>query len=135
LVDDLDGLPSGKIKKIAAGGYTVFALTEGHDLYAWGHHPARQPLLETLSNNPSPVDVEDNDIQDFSVGETHIIALTSDGDVYIIGENTNGQLASPLEKTATWIKVPLFLRTGTAVVGVEAGHRSSFIATKNTHLA
>ncbi|KAI3317474.1 regulator of chromosome condensation 1/beta-lactamase-inhibitor protein II [Xylariaceae sp. AK1471] len=135
IVDDLNGLPSGKIKKIAAGGYTVLALTEGHDLYAWGGHPARQPILETLSSSPSPVDVVDNDILDFSVGEAHVIALTSDGDVYIIGENTNGQLGLPLEKTAVWIKVPISLTTGTAVVGVKAGHRNSFVVTKNTHLA
>ena len=60
LVEDLEDLPTGRIKKIAAGGYTVLALTEGHDLYAWGGSPARMPILKTISGSPSPIDVEEN---------------------------------------------------------------------------
>ncbi|KAI0472384.1 regulator of chromosome condensation 1/beta-lactamase-inhibitor protein II [Xylaria cf. heliscus] len=133
LVEDLDNLPSGKIKKIAAGGYIVLALTEGHDLYGWGGHPAHRPIIDTLSCSPNLVDVEENDILDFSVGETHMIVLTTDGDVYIIGENTNGQLGVPSEGTPEWKKVPLFSREE-VVVGVKAGQRSSFVVTKNARL-
>ncbi|KAI1347779.1 regulator of chromosome condensation 1/beta-lactamase-inhibitor protein II [Xylaria sp. FL0043] len=134
LVEDLLDLPSGKITKIAAAGYTVLALTEGHDLYAWGGHPAHQPLLETLSSNPSPVDVEENDILDFSVGETHLIVLTMSGNVYAIGDNSNGQLGLPLQRTAKWTPIPLSFRDE-VIVGVKAGQRSSFIVTKDAHLA
>ncbi|KAI1293354.1 regulator of chromosome condensation 1/beta-lactamase-inhibitor protein II [Xylaria venustula] len=134
LVEDLEDLPSGKIKKIAAAGYTVLALTEGHDLYAWGGHPAHQPVLETISGSPSPVDVEENDILDFSVGEAHMIVLTMSGDVYTIGNNANSQLGLPLQKTADWVQVPLSLR-GEAIVGVKAGQRSSFIVTRHSPLA
>ncbi|KAI1201955.1 regulator of chromosome condensation 1/beta-lactamase-inhibitor protein II [Nemania serpens] len=133
LVEDLEDLPTGKIEKIAAGGYTILALTEGHDLYAWGGHPARRPVL-TISGSPSPVDVEENDILDFSVGEAHIIVLSTGGDVYIIGDNTNGQLGLPSERAARWEKVPL-TAPAEAIVGVKAGHRSSFIVTKDTRLA
>ncbi|KAI0542046.1 regulator of chromosome condensation 1/beta-lactamase-inhibitor protein II [Xylaria digitata] len=131
-VEDLEDLPSGKIRKIAAAGYTVIALTEGNDLYAWGGHPARQPILQTLSGNPSPVDVEENDILDCSIGETHMLVLTTRGDVYTIGENSNGQLGLLLRRTADWVKVPLPPQ-GEVVVGVRAGQRSSFIVTKNAH--
>ncbi|KAI1825368.1 regulator of chromosome condensation 1/beta-lactamase-inhibitor protein II [Xylaria intraflava] len=133
LVEDLDDLPTGGIKKIAAAGYTALALTRGNDLYAWGGHPARGPVLETLSSSPSVVDVEDNDILDFSVGERHIIALASDGGVYVIGDNTNGQLGLPVERTSIWQKVP-FSPGGEVIVGVKAGQRSSFIVTTNTYL-
>ncbi|KAI0861392.1 regulator of chromosome condensation 1/beta-lactamase-inhibitor protein II [Xylaria cubensis] len=133
LVEDLENLPSGKIKRIEAGGYTALALTEGHDLYGWGGHPARQPLVDTLSGSPSPVDVEENDILDCSVGETHMIVLTTDGDVYVIGENTNSQLGVPSEGISKWKKVPLSPREE-AIVGVKAGQRSSFIVTKNSRL-
>ncbi|TRX97464.1 hypothetical protein FHL15_001742 [Xylaria flabelliformis] len=133
LVEDLENLPSGKIKRIEAGGYTALALTEGHDLYGWGGHPARQPLVDTLSGSPSPVDVEENDIQDCSVGETHMIVLTTNGDVYVIGGNTNGQLGVPSEGIPKWKKVPLSPREE-AIVGVKAGQRSSFIVTKNSRL-
>ncbi|KAI2642219.1 regulator of chromosome condensation 1/beta-lactamase-inhibitor protein II [Xylaria nigripes] len=134
LVEDLDGLPSGSIKKIAAAGYTVLALTEGNDLYAWGGHPARRPILETLSSCPNLVDVEEKDILDFSVGEMHMIVLASDGGVYVTGENTNGQLGLPAEKTSTWTKVHLSPVGEEVIIGVKAGQRSSFIMTKNTHL-
>ncbi|KAI8947404.1 regulator of chromosome condensation 1/beta-lactamase-inhibitor protein II [Xylaria longipes] len=133
LVEDLENLPSGKIKKVAAGGYTVLALTEGHDLYGWGGHPVRQPILDMPSSSPSPVDVEGNDVLDCSVGETHMIVLTTAGDVYVIGENTNGQLGVPSEGTPRWKKVPLSSR-GEVIVGVKAGQRSSFIVTKNARL-
>ncbi|KAI0194796.1 regulator of chromosome condensation 1/beta-lactamase-inhibitor protein II [Xylaria flabelliformis] len=133
LVEDLENLPSGKIKGIEAGGYTALALTEGHDLYGWGGHPARQPLVDTLSGSPSPVDVEENDIEDCSVGETHMIVLTTDGDVYVIGENTNGQLGVLSEGIPKWEKVPLSHREE-AIVGVKAGQRCSFIVTKNSRL-
>ncbi|KAI8634191.1 regulator of chromosome condensation 1/beta-lactamase-inhibitor protein II [Xylariaceae sp. FL1651] len=135
LVEDLDGLPSGKIKKISAAGYTVLALTEGNDLYAWGGHPGRQPIIDSVSSSPSPVVVDENDILDCSVGVSHIIVMVSDGSVYVIGENTNGQLGLPLMNTMIWKKVPLTLQTGEAVTGVKAGPRSSFVITKHTHLA
>ncbi|KAI1745423.1 regulator of chromosome condensation 1/beta-lactamase-inhibitor protein II [Xylaria scruposa] len=133
LVEDLENLPSGKIKRIEAGGYTMLALTEGHDLYGWGGHPARRPIFDTLSSSPSPVDVEENDILDCSVGETHMIVLTTDGDVYVIGENTNGQLGVPTKGIPKWEKVSLSPKEE-AVVGVKAGQRSSFIVTKNSRL-
>lgn len=133
LTEDLEDLPSGKICRIAACGYTALALTEGHDLYAWGGHPARRPILETLSASPSPVDVDGSDILDFSVGENHIIVFTTGGDVYIIGDNTNGQLGLPSEGNTKWQKVPMPPR-GEIIVGVEAGQRSSFIVTKNARL-
>ncbi|KAI1173066.1 regulator of chromosome condensation 1/beta-lactamase-inhibitor protein II [Nemania sp. FL0916] len=134
LVEELEALPSGKIVKIATGGYTVVALTEGHDLYAWGGHPARPLVFETLSNSPSPVDVEDEDILDCSVGETHMIVLTTNNDVYVTGDNTHGQLGLPLESTVKWEKVPLALHNE-AIVGIKAGPHSSFIVTRSTCLA
>ncbi|KAI1431808.1 regulator of chromosome condensation 1/beta-lactamase-inhibitor protein II [Xylaria sp. CBS 124048] len=133
LVEDLEGLPSGRIKRVAAAGYTTLALTEGNDLYAWGGHPARHLILETLSNIPNLVDVEEKDILDFSVGEMHMIVLDVDGGVYVSGDNTNGQLGLPVERISAWKKVPLSLR-GEIIVGIKAGKRSSFIVTKNTHV-
>lgn len=131
LVEELEDLPTGKIKKISAAGYLVLALTEGCDLYVWGGHPGRQALLEGLSSSPVPLVVEEKDITDCGVGESHIIVLTSEGDVYSIGENASGQLGLPLKEARSWTKVPLCLRAGRVVCGVEAGWRTSFILTKH----
>ncbi|KAI0837302.1 RCC1/BLIP-II [Hypoxylon sp. FL0890] len=130
LVEELEDLPTGRITKICATGYLILALTEEHDLYAWGGHPGRPALLEGLSESPIPVVVEENDIMDCGVGESHIIVLTSDRDVYVIGDNTNGQLGIPADEAKSWTKVPLDLGEGQVICGVEAGKRTSFILTK-----
>ncbi|KAI2632048.1 RCC1/BLIP-II [Hypoxylon sp. NC1633] len=131
LVEELEDLPTGKISKVSAAGYLVLALTEGCDLYAWGGHPGRRAPIEELSNSPTPVVVEENDIADCGVGESHLIVLSSGGDVYVIGNNTNGQLGLPLDEARLWMKVPLRIGEGYAICGVEAGQRTSFILTKH----
>lgn len=66
-----------------------------------------------------------------AVGESHAIALTTDGCVYVIGGNTNGQLGLGMETgiVSSWTKVEFQATEGWEVVGVEAGPRSSFIIT------
>ncbi|KAI0885309.1 RCC1/BLIP-II [Annulohypoxylon maeteangense] len=131
LVEELEDLPTGKIVKIFASGYMVLALTEGHDLYAWGGHPGRKALLDGLSSSPMPVIVEESDIIDCGVGESHMIVLTSEHDVYVIGDNTNGQLGLPVEETRSWTRISLQLKVGQIVCGVNAGQRTSFILIKD----
>ncbi|KAI0147758.1 regulator of chromosome condensation 1/beta-lactamase-inhibitor protein II [Xylariaceae sp. FL1272] len=134
VVEDLLDLPSSKITKIAASGYVLCALTSENDLYAWGGHPGRAPILDSLSDSPSPVVIEEHDIADVAVGETHIIALATTGEVYVVGSNNNGQLGLPdVDKTTTWTKVPVSLKPGETITGVRAGPRSSFIITSDDH--
>ncbi|RYP68015.1 hypothetical protein DL771_006938 [Monosporascus sp. 5C6A] len=129
-VRELEELPTGKIKKIVAGGYVLLGLTEGNDLYAWGGHPGRPALIEGISGSPTPVIVEEHDVTDCALGESHMIILTEGGDVYVIGDNTNGQLGLPVRKTTSWTKAAIPLTAGQSVVAVVAGPRSSFILTK-----
>lgn len=81
---------------------------------------------------PNFVEVDgDKDVEDIALGDSHAIALTTDGCVYIIGENTNGQLGLGKEMAVvdSWTKVEFQAAAGWEVVGVEAGPRSSFITT------
>ncbi|ORY56116.1 regulator of chromosome condensation 1/beta-lactamase-inhibitor protein II [Pseudomassariella vexata] len=126
LVIQLEGLPTGRIRKLAAAGYLLTAITEGDDLYAWGGHPGRPVIIEGISGSPSPVLVEENDIRDCAVGEFHVIVLTSHGDIFVIGDNVNGQLGYPIEKASSWTRVP-GIATGSTISAVVAGLRSSFI--------
>lgn len=103
------------------------ALTTGNDLYVWGGHPGMKTVLADISDEPTPVDIEENDITDVAVGERHISVVTTDGDVFVIGENGNGQLGLPSESEASWSRVPLDLGEGRRVVGVQAGARNSFL--------
>jgi regulator of chromosome condensation len=126
-------LPTGKITKLATGGYLLMALTEGNDIYAWGGHPSRPAVIEEVSGQPTPLIVEDQDIVDCAVGESHAIVLTSEGEVYAVGNNTNGQLGLPVEKAASWTKVPLDSRPGSSISAIACGPRNSFlIVNKNT---
>ncbi|TLS28759.1 hypothetical protein PpBr36_01802 [Pyricularia pennisetigena] len=134
-VTDLEELPTGKIIKIAAGGYTLAAITGGHDLYCWGGHPGRKQIIEGVSPSLGPVPVvvqDDSDVVDVAVGDSHAIVLTNKGEVFVTGENANGQLGvvdSPAQSNGAWIKVNLNLENE-APVGVAASPRASFITTK-----
>ncbi|KAL2680572.1 hypothetical protein Neosp_008174 [[Neocosmospora] mangrovei] len=136
LVSDLSDIGE-PIKKVAAGGYTLAALTEGGGLYLWGMQSpgsqSRHQAFTDLSGIPNYVEVDgEKDVQDIALGESHAIALTTDGCVYVVGDNTNGQLGlrsdskSPVD---SWLKVPFNVPPGWDIVGVEAGPRSSFIVT------
>ncbi|KAK4039125.1 E3 ubiquitin-protein ligase HERC2 [Parachaetomium inaequale] len=129
-VTDLDELPTGPITKLAAGGYILAALTAGKDLYCWGH-AGRSPLtLDNLSDAPSPVVIDDKDILDVAIGEAHMLVLTADRAVYVLGANTNGQLGLPgVSSAKTWARIDLdaVLGKGEIVTGVAAGPRNSFL--------
>lgn len=134
LVTGLLDLPTGPITKIAAGGYVVAALTSGNDLYVWGH--AGRAVAAGLSgleiaDDPTPVVLEDRDIADIAVGEAHLVALATTGEVFVIGSNSNGQLGQPGTKSAeTWTKLDLGEKH---VVAVAAGPRNSFSVVRSKH--
>jgi alpha-tubulin suppressor-like RCC1 family protein len=130
LVGDLEDLPTGRIVKVAAGGYLIAALTSGNDLYCWGGHPGRPPLIDDLTGFPSPVVIEDNDIVDVAVGDFHVIALTEARQVFVTGENTNGQLGLDVECAKVWTPVHLNLKPHQEITGVAAGPRASFVTVR-----
>ena len=131
LVDDLDDLPTGKIRKIAAGGYLMMALTAGDDLYAWGGHPGGQSaILEAVSSRPAPVVIEDSDIADCAIGQSHALLLTTSGDIFAAGDNAHGQLGLPGEVITSWSRVPATLGQNDApmaAIAVACGPRNAFV--------
>ncbi|KAK0706784.1 regulator of chromosome condensation 1/beta-lactamase-inhibitor protein II [Lasiosphaeria miniovina] len=135
-VEDVLDLPTGRIVRLAAGGYVVAALTAGNDLYVWGQgHPGGRPLpvLEGLTDRPAPVDIQDNDIVDVAVGDAHLVALTTEGQVFVIGDNSNGQLGLPVKAVDSWRAVSSVPGggTGQSVVGVAAGPQNSFLMVRS----
>jgi alpha-tubulin suppressor-like RCC1 family protein len=137
-VEDLNDLGES-IKKVSAGGYTLGALTESGGLYLWGMKPpgsqSRHTAFTDLGPIPSYVEVDgEKDVQDFAIGEAHAIALTTDGCVYAIGDNTNGQigLGESEKESALWSKIDFILPPDEEVVAIEAGPRASFIVAAKT---
>jgi alpha-tubulin suppressor-like RCC1 family protein len=108
------------------------ALTAGNDLYCWGH-AGRSPMFDDdLLDVPSPVVIADDgkDIVDVAVGEAHMLVLTAEREVYVVGSNANGQLGLPgIASTGSWMRIDLdsVLGRGETVTGVAAGPRNSFL--------
>ncbi|KAM5523161.1 hypothetical protein FOXYSP1_13504 [Fusarium oxysporum f. sp. phaseoli] len=137
IIQDLSDLGE-PIKKIAAAGYTAAALTESGGLYLWGMaapgSQSQHNVFQDISELPNYFEVDgDKDVQDIGIGESHAIALTTDGCIYVIGNNTNGQIGlgkDAQDPVSSWSKVDFTPPEGWAIVAVEAGPRSSFIVTK-----
>lgn len=127
LVIALQDLPTGPIVKVAAGGYTLAALTGGNDLYMWGGHLGRKDAPADLSDEPTPIDISDEDIADVAIGESHVLISTVSGRVLAVGANSNGQLGSLGKSVDSWTPVGLDLLVDTKVVQIAAGPRNSFV--------
>jgi len=97
------------------------------------------PLLISNPDNPN----EEFDFSDVGVGFRHVIVLTTDQRVFVVGANGNGQLGLGDRYTEevladTWKEVDLAsLRFGKVaplekveVVGVAAGENASFVTLK-----
>ena len=108
-VEAFGGIP---IRKIAVGGWLGAALSEDNDLYIWGGHPGDTKSIKGL---PNPVEGEEvklvdidggKDVIDVGVGSGHIIALTADRDIFVIGDGENGQLGTgSLTFEEDWVNV------------------------------
>lgn len=134
-VSDLDGL-DGPVKRIAAGGYVAAALTQGGSLYVWGTSTTgthrRQQAFSYISGTPDYIEVDGGkDVQDVAVGESHAIVLTTDGCLYVIGGNHNGQLGlgRDEERVESWTKLDFHPSLDFEAVGIATGSRVSFILT------
>ena len=124
-------------------------LTTGNDLYIWGDPRRLPPPLRTIFFNgddcddqdgPVPVVITDtkgnevDGIVDVAMGTEHMIALTDQGEIYVIGDNSWGQLGLgvEIEYVPKWEKVPLCLDNGGSgkkkeIKAVAAGPWTSFL--------
>lgn len=108
------------------------ALTEGNDLYVWGGRPGEPKILEELTGEPTPVDLDGEDVFDVAVGMNHILALTTDRRLYVAGDGSNGQLGLDVKKLTDWEHVPLFsLKDNQQIASVHAGYKNSMIIVEN----
>ncbi|KAF7874035.1 hypothetical protein EAF04_002707 [Stromatinia cepivora] len=149
----LNSLPTGPIQKLSSSGPLTAALTSGHDLYIWGRtnvpsiipelsFPSSSSQSSSSSNDydPMPLDIHGADILDFSIGENHMLVLTTEGELYVIGENGNGQLGLGEEEKGRceeWRLVGLDFGEGSrkSCVGVWAGYKCSFVFVEDTGIS
>jgi hypothetical protein len=101
-VEALGGL---QIAKIAAGGWMCAALSEDGTLYIWGTtSPGGKAKIGPLRGEdggdvalvelPGGQSEEPLDVLDVGVGDDHIVVVAEGNRLFVVGENTNGQLAT-----------------------------------------
>lgn len=117
LVDD--ALSSGFVD-IAAGSSFGLAVTSGGELYGWGSNSSNQLGASTDTrtvDTPTALEIKDkkDNVLAFSAIASsggHTLALTTDGEVWAWGENSDGELGTDSSRVKTPTKVST---TGDAV--------------------
>jgi alpha-tubulin suppressor-like RCC1 family protein len=107
-------------------------VTSGNDIYIWGRqgHPE---LSEPLSGSPTPLDLDGMDFLDVAVGINHLVVLTIEHKVFVVGACGNGQLGfgAAVKELKDWKEVGLPLMDGQRVVSVHAGYKNSFVVVED----
>lgn len=94
-------------------------------------------MLDEMEDYPTPVELEDLDFADVSVGDAHMLALSVEGRrLFVVGEVGSGQsgLGGDGEKggeeVSEWREVVLPLEKGRRISKVYAGYKNSFVVVK-----
>ncbi|KAK5696332.1 hypothetical protein LTR17_024304 [Elasticomyces elasticus] len=117
IVEALGGL---KITKIASGGWMSAAISEDGALYLWGA-AGEVALVELLASaHDEPLDVID-----FAIGDAHVAVATTDGRLFVVGDNKDGQLG--LDSAEDFIEDWTEARGLSDVQRVVCGPRSTYV--------
>ena len=106
-------------------------MTDDNDLYIWGGRAGQKAILEGLEGSPTPVDLDGEDVWDVSVGMNHILAVTMDRKLFVVGDGGNGQLGLEAKELNEWKEVKLPLKEGQKIMSVYAGYKNSFVLVQN----
>ncbi|XP_068226088.1 X-linked retinitis pigmentosa GTPase regulator-like isoform X2 [Palaemon carinicauda] len=118
-----------KVKHVACGrAHTIVSCASG-GVYAWGQNGDGQLGTEDLEDRHSPVLVLEVDIPVISLaaGSTHSALLNENGDVYIWGGNSEGQLGLDVIRQLT----PKLLVLKESVVSLACGYYHTVVATES----
>ena len=135
-----DGALAGKsVVAISAGGYHTLALASDGGIYAWGYK-ALGDGKNASSSVPVPVDrsgaLAGKSVVAIEAGDSHSLALTSDGKVFAWGDNTWGQLGTGNTSDGV-VPMPVVASgdlAGKFVVAIAAGNSHSLALTADGKL-
>lgn len=88
----VDALQNQNIVQISAGSTATCAVTDNGQLYLWGFGESFHPRkMSNVIDKPRLVKLHKR-IKQVACGQSHILVLTVDGDVYSFGNGGMGQL-------------------------------------------
>ncbi|EDV24451.1 uncharacterized protein TRIADDRAFT_56257 [Trichoplax adhaerens] len=122
-----------KITHVAAGRFHTLAVTDSNKLYSFGQgsEGALGHGDETDLNMPTSIEsLEDKDVNIIACGGYHSAAITKNGELYIWGSNSEGQLGL---KNDT-ISYPTMLDLGKSVISVACGYYHTAVVTADGKL-
>lgn len=114
--------------KVYSGLSFTIALKSDNTLWGWGLNNLGQLAQNDTVNKSTPTQIGDSlnpNWKDMSVGDTHVIAVKTDGTVWSWGENASQQLG---DGTSNNRSSPVQVSSVTDANVVEAGRKSSSIA-------
>jgi len=116
------------IQSVICGFEHSMALTNQGNVYSFGNNVKGQLGKGTSFNNsfiPVKIDMLGN-IKQLSSGNSHTMALSNEGFIYVFGDNKQGQLGTGDRKIRT---VPIKLESVTSIVQVACGNAYSHVLT------
>jgi alpha-tubulin suppressor-like RCC1 family protein len=138
LVEVLGGIP---ISKIDTSGWMFGALSKEQDLYLWGStkpgsndDKGTRDLLGNGEEEIKLVEIEGvESVSDFGIGDGFIVVLAERGDIWVKGENENGQLGigEGSKVVSEWTIVDRAQVGDANVVDVIVGELCTFLITSS----
>ncbi|OKL50798.1 protein kinase domain-containing protein [Buchananella hordeovulneris] len=131
-------VPLDSVTAIAAGDWHSMALTSDGHLYTWGRNRYGQLGVGTIKYRPTPTlksrstptRVPLDSVTAIAAGDSHSMALTSDGHLYTWGRNHYGQLGDgTTENYPTPTRAPL-----NSLAAIATGANHSMALTSDGHL-
>ena len=123
---------------IAVGNNFIIVQTNKGELWGWGDNSdsvlGNPQSFETNQNINAPTKIDlPNGIQSIAVsaGYDHVLMLASDGNVYAWGNNTVGQLGSPIEKDTVSTPTVVDGLCNKNIVAVAAGKQFSLALSRD----
>ena len=94
----LNAFNGEKVKAISCGFNHSLALTESGRVFSWGSNEYKQlgVSYNSLKKSNKPILIEMNEIiiEKISCGRNHNLLLSREGDIYVFGDNSDGQLGT-----------------------------------------
>ncbi len=121
----MNGGPLNNVVYIAGGGASSYAVKSDGTVWAWGYNQYGQ-LGSGYSGGyrPPPQAVPGlSGVKIVAGGTYHVLALTSNGNVYAWGNNSNGQLGNG---TTTQANSPVLIANLSNIVAISAGNNTSY---------